>query len=484
MRGGGLAAIGLVAIALATLYLLRPERERQVVLKLTAGSREGTRALLAEALAEEAKARGIILRLVETRGSEEALERLASGACDLALIQGGLKPRGGGDVRQVAALHLEPLHLLVKADSEPAVTTQLQKLKGRRINLGEARSGTYCLASAALAFAGLGPGQYVADTRGYAELMAEDDPAALPDAVFTVSTLPSRVARHLVSRHGYRLVGLPFAEAFALSTLGGNSELAAGDAISELRREHTYDAIVPAFTYGVEPSVPPQPAHTLGTRLLLVADSRVPADAIGRLLEVIFASRFSQFVYPPLVPELLNLPPELELHAGTTAYLHRNQPLITGDFIDMAEKWFSMAGVAAGGTVCLWQWLRRRARLQRDQGFEVYILKVADIERRAAEQELSAALDLPVLLELRRELVRLKQEALERFAAGELEGEALMSGFLTHVSDASTYLTRLILHQRDNLEDIARVQGRPAEALWDEAVSRVEPASESSPTAD
>jgi TRAP-type uncharacterized transport system substrate-binding protein len=476
--------MGLLAVALATLYALGPERQRHVSLTLTAGSGEGTRALLARALVEEAKARGIVLRLVETHGSEEALERLGSRACDLALVQGGLKPRGGDDVRQVAALHVEPLHLLVKADIEPEVTGRLLKLKGRRINLGEARSGTYCLASAALAFIGLGPGDYTADSRGYGELMAQDNAAVLPDAVFTVSTLPSRVARHLVSRHGYRLVGLPFAEAFALSTLGESTEPVEADPISEVRREHAYDAIIPAFTYGVEPSVPPQPTHTLGTRLLLVAHSGVPADAIGRLLDVIVASRFSQFVYPPLLPELLNLPPELAPHAGTTAYLHRKEPLITGDFIDMAEKSFSMAGIAAGGAVCLWQWLRRRARLLRDLGFEAYIRKVADIERRATEQELSAGLDLPVLLELRRGLVRLKQEALEKFAAGELEGEALMSGFLTQLSDTSAYLTRLILHQRDNLEDTARIQGRAAEALWDEAIDRAESTPQNSATAD
>jgi TRAP-type uncharacterized transport system substrate-binding protein len=269
--------MGLLAIALATIYLLRPGQARPVALTLTAGSREGTRALLAEALAEEAKARGVILHLVETRGSEEALERLAAGTCDLALVQGGLRPRGGGDVLQVAALHLEPLHLLVKADIQPEVNARLQKLKGRRINLGESRSGTYCLASAALAFAGLGPGQFVADSRGYAELMAEDDPAALPDAVFTVSTLPSRVARHLVSRHGYRLVGLPFAEAFALSTLGDSSEFVASDPISEVRREHTSDAIIPAFTYGVEPSVPPPTDAYAGSPL----GARGPPPSLG-----------------------------------------------------------------------------------------------------------------------------------------------------------------------------------------------------------
>ena len=172
-----------------------------------------------------------------------------------------------------------------------------------------------------------------------------------------------------------------------------------------------------------------------------------------------------------MTPELLNLPPELEPHAGTDAYLHRTQPLSTGGFIDLAEKWFSMAGVTAGGAVCLWQWLRRRARRRQDRGFESYILKVADVEHRATGEEISAGLDLPTLLKLRRELARLKQEALEKFALGELEGEELMSGFLAHVSDTGSYLTRLILHERDNLEEAARIQGRTPEALWDETVN-------------
>jgi hypothetical protein len=57
-----------------------------------------------------------------------------------------------------------------------------------------------------------------------------------------------------------------------------------------------------------------------------------------------------------------------------------------------------------------------------------------------------------------------------RFASGELEGEELMSGFLVHASDARDFLIRLILHERDNLEDHARAQHRPVEALWNEAV--------------
>ena len=84
--------------------------------------------------------------------------------------------------------------------------------------------------------------------------------------------------------------------------------------------------------------------------------------------------------------------------------------------------------------------------------------------------ERSAALDLAALLRLQEALSQLKGEALEKFADGALEGEELMSGFLTHVSDTRDYLTRLILHERDNLEDQAQLEGREAQALWNEAV--------------
>ena len=46
-----------------------------------------------------------------------------------------------------------------------------------------------------------------------------------------------------------------------------------------------------------------------------------------------------------------------------------------------------------------------------------------------------------------------------------------MSGFLAHASDARSYITRLILHVRENLEERAQAEGRPARALWEEALN-------------
>ena len=228
--------------------------------------------------------------------------------------------------------------------------------------------------------------------------------------------------------------------------------------------------MIPAFAYEIEPGVPPEAIHTLGTRLLLIARKDMAATTIRRLLEVVFNSPFSQVLQPPLDARLLESPPELAWHDGTTEYIRRNSPLITGDVIDLVEKEVSILGVLVGGLFCLLQWLRRRFRRRRERSFEAYILQVARVERRALDLSRAPTLNLAALLQLQEELTQIKGEALERFADGQLGGEELMSGFLAHASDARDFLMRLILHQRDNLEDQARAQHRPAEVLWNEAV--------------
>jgi len=101
----------------------------------------------------------------------------------------------------------------------------------------------------------------------------------------------------------------------------------------------------------------------------------------------------------------------------------------------------------------------------------VYV-RAAEIEQQALNLELGAMLDLKELLRLQVELNRLKNEALHRFAEGRLEGEAMMSGFVAHVNDARNYLTRLILHERENLELRAQAEKRAPEEVWAEAMGQ------------
>ena len=64
----------------------------------------------------------------------------------------------------------------------------------------------------------------------------------------------------------------------------------------------------------------------------------------------------------------------------------------------------------------------------------------------------------------RRDLIRLLQ-ALDPFP-----DTTDFSGFITQVNDARGYLVRLILHERDNLEDKAASQQRSPEEVWAETV--------------
>lgn len=469
------AVLGVAALAAAAAVYLHGSGRVTYRLAISAGSRVGLRHQIAQHLAAAAARRGIRLRLVPTSGSEDALDRLETGALDLALVQGGLIARGRTHARQVASLKVEPLHLLVKAEIEPEADEGrgLEFLRGRTVNLSEAGSGTYDLAREVLAFAGLRPsGEGVADgysaaTLGYRELLAETDRAKLPDAVFTVSALPSPVAKHLVARRNYRIIPLRFGEAFALDATPRDDGPPEPRSVPGVNRVHVYNTEIPAYTYSVSPPVPPRPVPTFGTRLLLLARDDASAEAVALLMEAGYASGPGGSA---LDPALLDTPPEFDWHEGTHTYRERAKPVILGDAVDFMEKGASLLGALLGGLFFLWQWYRQRARRRGELGFESYMAKVSSVESRALQLEIGAMLDLRELLGLQVELSRLKAEALRRLADGELAGEQLISGFVTHVNDARDYLTRLILHERQNLEEKAALQQRSAESVWCEAV--------------
>jgi TRAP-type uncharacterized transport system substrate-binding protein len=480
VRDGAFALLGLGALGLAVFFAFHEPGEKPIRLRVTAGRAAGERFRIAEVLRREGERRKIKIELVETAGSDEALREVDAGRIDAALAQGGLDPGDRPNLRQVASLHVEPLHLLVKEEFHAEISAKLSALRGKVVGLGERGSGTFCLAHEVTGFAGLKPGDFVANTGGYAELRGEPDRARLPDAVFMVSTLPSPVARHLVTSKRFRLVPLPFFEAFTLGALDQDPAPArrGDEPAARIERRHVYAAKIPAFAYGVEPGVPPEAIDTIGTRLLLVANKDVSSATVGRLLDVVLASPFAQAVQPAIDVRSLELAPEIPWHEGTLAYLRRNAPVIAGDVVDLLEKEVSILAATLGGLFFLAQWLRRRYRRRRDLGFESYIVRVTDVERRAMALERAATLDLAALLGLQAELSRLKGEALERFAEGVLEGSEMMSGFVTHVSDTRDYLTRLILHEREYIEKLARLRGLGAEVLWREALTHPGPQDE------
>ena len=476
-RRWGALVLGVTALAAAGAFVVRGSPPAVSHITLTAGYTKTTRALVAAKLAAVLAERGVETRLVDLPTTVQELEQVNAGAVDFALVSEAYRLHGLPHLREVAPLYVEALHLLVKQEFAETVGRGFDGLRGRSVDLGPSGTASEGLATAVLAFAGLVPrapataGALLTRNLADAELdalLARGDRAALPDAVFHLGTVPSKLAMRLVREAHYTLVGLRFAEAFRLGAMVGDGPMA--EAAAPIDREDVYDTVVPAFTYQTEPAVPAEPLHTLGTRLLLVAHEAVAPDTVAAVLDAVFNSEFTRFTQPPLDRSVLAHPPQLPQHAGTVAYLARDQPFVTNDNVDELSNTLSIVGALVGGSLFLWQFARQRRQSRRDEVFGRYMRQIATIERHAAELELGAQLHLEPLVALQQQLLQLKSEALDRFAGGELGDQAALSDLLNPVNAARDHIGDLILHVRDNLEEQADAQGRSAQAVWAEAM--------------
>jgi TRAP-type uncharacterized transport system substrate-binding protein len=446
----------LLALLYAGFLYFHTPSQKHFRLSMTAGNPIGMRHQLAERLQIEARRGGIKLELQPSRGSEQALDWVNDRKVDVALVQGGLASSTRPNVRQVATLHIEPMHLVVKKELSGNGSFSMLSLRGKSIDLEQVGSGTHSLALAILEFVGLKPLErdpvngYIPLTLDRQKLLEEQDANRLPDAIFLVTTLPSTTTRFLVTRHNYRLVPLPFAEALALEALdnpaGRDEPLAGQERIVLSRLQST---TIPAYTYSIEPAVPDKPLPTLGTRLLLVAHKDVPARAALELIEQTYGSEFGQIQHPPLDAKLMDLPPEFPWHEGALLYQQRNAPLLSGAVMDSLHKAVAIFAAAASGLFVLWQWLKLYRSVSRNQGFKNYITQVAVVEGRIQVLERHPSAALSDLLALRDRLNGIKAKALDEFASTELAGKDLLFAFLLHVNDVRDSLTRLIQHRED-----------------------------------
>jgi TRAP transporter TAXI family solute receptor len=437
-------ALGFLLAAVVFLYLAF-DRER-LSMRISAGDPRGRRSEVARALATECARRGLDIEVVAAAGSEQSLAQVERGELDAALVQGGLRP--GPDVREIAPLTLEPLHLLIRGDAD---IYDIEDLRGARVNLSPPHSGTRRLALEVLALANLDPGRDFEETSLSYQELEELDRDALPDAIFHVSALPSPVAHFLVESRGYRL--LPMADAVALRDV----------AVSR--------GVIPAYTYGASPAVPAEDVPTLATRMVIVAHRRTPEESVRRILEAIDSEDFGRLARVPHEQQALFAQPEMPLHAGTVAWLHRNDPVLTSEGIQGVESLRSFLVSLIVAAFFGHRWWRRK----RLHGLDTYLAAVSEIDREVLEHERDARLDVARLLALRQRLGEVKTSALESFAKGQIHSEELLSSFLTHVSDVRSHLNAMILHERERREKTARARGGNEEEslrqMWSEALA-------------
>ena len=450
MAGMLLASFGLVA--LGGFILARSWKPRVVKVRMLTDLALN-QALLGKRIAAQSRRHGLEIELSSRpAGALEALDLVDAGrALDVALVAGGISRREYPGVRQVTALAPMPLHLLARAELSEG---GLARLRGRRINLGPPRTATNAAALDVLGFAGLRPpsedsagdfrpeelpsaeierrlARLLAATGADREKMLRD----LPDAFFNLTPMPSILAKDLVAAAGYRLVPLPFAEAYCLDRLG--QAVAGGIRVDR----STFAAVdIPAYTYGIDPPVPVVPCRTVATRMILIAHAATAPEAISRLMETVHDGQVARLAEPTT---LRDQSPQFPFHAGTEQYMRRNEPLLTPEMLANFGKLSGGLGAFASGLIAFYGFLRLR-QLRR---FEAYYHAIRRLEliARGQEADPGSPPDPAALHDyLEDQLLDLKSQALKDFAEGGLKGEGLMSGIVSLVNDTRASLARLV----------------------------------------
>ena len=382
------ALLALLALAAAVGFGYVRAKTRTAHLSLGAGMELKYRKGLTDILVEEAAECDLDLTVHWAARSVEAIEKVNRRELDAAVIPAGLTVPGE-NVRQVTLLDCEAVHLFVR----PEIHSQgLAGLRGKRLHLGTAGSGGRIIAGDILQFIGMRPGDdYVDDSHAYDQLVRLP-PERMPDGIFSLSPLPSPLGERLAGQFGYRLMELPLGESLAL------------------RKPFCEDTSVPPCTYGACPAVPERTLHTVGIRAVLIAHCDVPKAAVQRLLEVFYESDFCQRVnIRPLNPSLLQRSGEYPTHAGTFAYLHRNDPWLAQKLLADLHGLSGSILSAASAVLLAWQWFRRR-RIDLGDCFRECIRLDLDAQRAAAE----GRFDEMELCSCLTELARLKAAVLER----------------------------------------------------------------------
>lgn len=180
-------------------------------LSLAAGPEGGAYYKFAHKYREILSRYGITLAVIPTRGSVENLELLRKGEVALAFVQGGTASASDREIfESLGSLFLEPIWLFTRNEIKLA---RLADLKGRRVAVGEAGSGTRHLVTQLLEVSGINDQTASLATLGGKQAIANLAEGSL-DAVFFVTSPESPLIQALMRDRRFKLFNFTRAQAY------------------------------------------------------------------------------------------------------------------------------------------------------------------------------------------------------------------------------------------------------------------------------
>ncbi len=396
------AAIVLIVgcLCLLPVWILTPGQHDLV--RFSSGPDSGVYSVLAQNLSSTFTQRtDTQMDVLRSNGSNENADRLASGACDIALLQNDTESQPS--IRTIAVLYEEPLHLLVRRDRQIRC---LSHLAGCRISAGSRRGGTARVTEALMKFV-LSPQEQpelVPDLSPLDAIKALSDGSI--DAAFMVTGLRTPALVRALADDQLLLLPLLIHE--------DDSEQQTHDLIDGFRTLYPYvhHSSIPMRTYG---GTPEAVLPTLGISSVLACRADASDTLVNELTETLFRSKAQLARTTPALADfneetaVRNL--HFPLHPGADNYYRRREPTFLEKHAESMGFLLTVALLLGSAIQGLASW---KKRLTKDY-IDVYFQRLSALGR---EVELSRT---------QRQLERLSKQvvALENEASDDLVAEQL-----------------------------------------------------------
>lgn len=333
---------GRMIIAAAVLASVAACNSGQSELRLAIGGLEVNQEIV-RGLAEQVGGEGQLHVSLVDEGDRTALDMLATGEADLALVENTVAFQQG--IVSLLPIYTGVLHIVYRSDLDP--DSDLSHLAEASIYSGTEGSLSYVLMQRFLSYSGVEASGTLITT--------EFDRSNPPDVIAVFGP----IARD-------RIAGL---ENYRLHSMGTPDSIGKGSLVDGVRKNFPQlrPYVIPIRTYG---DMTPDPVVTLAVDMVLVARAELDSAAVYDLFEQLVAARPALAAQFPSVydgmrtdfdPDTLNFP----LHPGARRYLDRDKPTVYERFADVVDAGVTVLLALLSGGLALMRYLnvRRKNRI-------------------------------------------------------------------------------------------------------------------------
>ena len=434
----------LIKIATAIVLILLPFVIRDAYRKVTAlpeeitiltGPEGGLYRVLSERLAEEIEANlGIEVRRLHTNGSLDNLLLLQAGRADFGFYRPGAMevfqshdPDGLVEARAillqqppdesvsfVANLFSQPTHFFVRRD---AGINSPADMEGKNVQIGFERSGSLAMSLVLLDhFNLIGKIQVMELT--YAEVEQGFRDGTLDAALITMG-VQSPILRNLARTEQGGLIEIPNSQALTKSHLFWSQ----------------YE--IPAGLYSDVPVVVPETnINTVAAGAQLLTRSEVHTGLVEQVTRLVLNKNF---VRENQLEELFAegqefalSKPEFPIHQGAqNVYAPTLRPFINSEFVAAWEAIRSFVASFIIAAIFGFQWLRKKRVRKKTHRLDRFLKALLEIEQQQMSRGVEpGGVDIEYLQELLDRITTLRQDALHKLSAHELNEDRATDSFI------------------------------------------------------